>query len=167
MSGYSVVAKKQFTQEEFDQIYYGVEATYFPKAQQETVDGLKEILENPRAINLILKKGGQIFGYATALPYLEALYEYLGEHDPELNPDPTAFYLESFAVLACDPQPERLFGRLIKEVKKRGYQKIVTHAQPTKRLWMVMARLNAPTFHRVENWYNFGEAFDFMEFVIP
>ena len=170
MADYSVETKRKFTEEELRQIYQ-VEILAFPKTMQESPDSLREILANPLGIHIVLKKREEIIGYLTALPYNEAL-EYLGPHDPRLRPDSSALYLESIAVVPQERQSgnfSRLFRQLVYEAQNywyQEYQKIVTHAR-VKILSPIMGKYGARRLYTVQNWYGFGEPFDFVEYLIP
>jgi len=144
-----------------------VEQASFPAAMQSTKEDLRETLENPNGIQIILRAAdGTIVGYLASKPHNEALEE-LRQYDPKMQEEENALYIESIAILP-ESRSLRTFlqlGRtLLQEVKNRGFKKITMHARVASGLSSALQkRYGAKHLRTIDNWYNFGEPFDYLE----
>jgi ribosomal protein S18 acetylase RimI-like enzyme len=144
-----------------------VEQESFPPQMQSDVEDLRQTLENPNGIQIVIKsQEGNVIGYLSSKPQKDA-YEELKKWDPEINQEDHTLYIESIAI---KPEARNLttfltLGKaLIEEAKKRGYTKITMHARIAGNLSAVLQkRYGAKVLRKIENWHNFGEPFEYLE----
>jgi ribosomal protein S18 acetylase RimI-like enzyme len=144
-----------------------VEQSSFPPEMQSDEEYLRETLENPNGIHIIIRsRQGEVVGYISSKTQKDA-YEELKIWDEEMRPENNTLYIESLAI-----KPEHrdlrnflaLGKSLIQEAKRRGFTKITMHARIASDLSAVLQkRYGAKSLRRIENWHNFNEPFDYLE----
>jgi hypothetical protein len=144
-----------------------IDAKAFQRAQVELDEEAGHaVLTHPGAIHLLLKAGETIIGYITALPHDES-YSIDHGNDPLMVKGSDSLYVESIAIL-----PEKaslkgilqLMNTIILEADKSGYQIITMHARVGNGLSsVVQKKYKAKFIRRVDNYYELGEPFDFLE----
>lgn len=136
-----------------------------PEAMRYEYEDLKESFDSQGGVHLLLKdEDGNIAGYITSMPKNEE-YEDLHQKDESFTQDENSLYLESILIKDGNIADFiRLFGSFLLEAKKRGYKNISMHARISQGLSNVLQkRYKARFFRRIENWYDFGESFDYLE----
>jgi len=144
-----------------------VEQESFPIQMQSDAEDLRQTLENPNGIQIVIRsQEGEVIGYLSSKPQKDA-YEELKHWDPEMHQEDRTLYVESIAI---KPEARNLrtfltLGRaFIEEAKKRGYTKITMHARIAGDLASVLQkRYGAKAIRKIENWHNFGEPFEYLE----
>ena len=144
-----------------------VEKASFPDQMQSNLEDLRETLENPNGIQIVVRsQEGKVIGYLSSKPQKEA-YEELKNWDPEIDQEDQTLYVESIAIEpeARDLQTFLKLGRVfIEEAKKRGYKKITMHARVASGLSSILQkRYGAKALRKIENWHDFEEPFEYLE----
>jgi len=144
-----------------------VEKASFPDQMQSNLEDLRETLENPNGIQIVVRsQEGKVIGYLSSKPQKEA-YEELKNWDPEIDQEDQTLYVESIAIEpeARDLQTFLKLGRaFIEEAKKRGYKKITMHARVASGLSSILQkRYGAKALRKIENWHDFDEPFEYLE----
>ena len=93
---------------------------------------VKEMIENPENIIIVLKDGDRIVGSAILRPHNDVVDEII-EDDPEITPDDRRYYIETLGIRS-DYQGKKggfkkIVNSLINEVLKRGTNKFSMHAR--------------------------------------
>lgn len=127
-----------------------------------------EALGEERNINIVMEnEKGTVIGHLLGIP-LNKTFEELRRWDPDMRDDPESLYLDMIQVA-----PEHrganlglhLIRALCKEAERRGIGKLSMHARTTtgwsKHLHRIFTEVQV--LRRVENWYGFGEPFDYLE----
>ncbi|MBI4709017.1 MAG: GNAT family N-acetyltransferase [Candidatus Portnoybacteria bacterium] len=148
-----------------------IEKESFPEKVQSSPEDLKEVLENKDGIHLFIKdEAGEIAGNILSLRQNQE-YKDLKKFDPDITNDKDALYVESVAIR---PQKQGMaafknaWQALVEEAKSQHYKKIAMHARvSTGFSEALQKRYNAKFVRRLQNWYNFGEPFDYLEIEIP
>ena len=128
---------------------------------------LRELLEYEDSIKIVVRdKNGKIFSYLVAAPMVRE-FEWLKDYDKELKPEEKFLYLESIAI-RLDIKPEKVLpvflNSLFESARKNNFEKVVMHARVNNGFSEKMQKFyQAQYFRRLENWYNFGEPFDYVE----
>jgi hypothetical protein len=126
---------------------------------------LKECFESKEGIHILVKNNnGEIIGYLTSLPK-NIEYEFLHNEDPEFTMDDTSIYVESVVIKGGDfANAKNVFNSFMQEAVDRGYKNVSMHARVSQGLSNVLQkRYGAKFFRRIENWYGYGEPFDYLE----
>jgi len=144
-----------------------VEKQSFPKEIQSSAEDLKEILENSDGIHLLAKDvAGKVVGALLSLRQSQE-YEDLKKYDPDFINDETALYVESVAIKPNFRSLEvanKLLKTLIEQAEKKQYKKITMHTRVSNGLSDILQKRCGANFKkRIENWYGFGEPFDYLE----
>lgn len=143
-----------------------VDEKVFPENMQLPTEVMEGILNNPRSAIVVLREtDDSISGYVVADP-LEDVISILKKEDPNLELIPEAGYVESVAVIP-EKRNFKNFNSLIKTfistAKDKGYKVVTMHARTSNELSTILQnRYGAKFERRVENWYGFGEAFDYL-----
>lgn len=148
-----------------------IERESFPEEIQSSPENLKEILENSDGIHLLARdKDEKVVGALLSLRQSQE-YEFLKDYDPDFANDENSLYVESIAIKPKSRSIEvanGLFKTLVEQAKERHFKKITMHARVSNGLSDVLQkRCGAKFFKRIENWYGFGEPFDYLEIEIP
>ncbi len=146
-----------------------VEEKSFPEQMQSDEDDLKESLKNKRGIQIIAKdEKGEIVSYLSSLP-LKDTFKNLKNYDTELKSEKDVLYIESVATIP-ENRDIKIFLKgfeLIKqEAQKRGFKKISAHVRVSNGLSGVLQKMGAKKLRTIENWYDFNEPFDYLEFEV-
>lgn len=117
---------------------------------------------NMNGLHLILKKDGEIIGNLSAVETKEVLSLVDKMH---LNKE--TLYIWTIAIKP-EARSLEVFSQLIKKfsqkAKEKGIKKLVMHARVNNHLSNILQeRYGAKKIHRVENWLNSGEPFDYLE----
>ena len=144
-----------------------VEQASFPDQMQSDLEDLRETLENPNGIQIVVRsQEGKVIGYLSSKPQKEA-YEELKNWDPEMDQEDQTLYVESIAIKpeARDLRTFLKLGKVfIEEAKKRGYKKITMHTRVASGLSSILQkRYGAKAIRKIENWHNFEEPFEYLE----
>lgn len=129
----------------------------------------RELLEDKKNINAVLKEGKKIVGYTVAVPFRKA-FEELVEHDPELKLDEKRYYFETIQIL----EEHRLKGGVSKminavcdEGKRRNIFDFAGHARISNNLNLVVKKIigNKITSNRFIKSWPFGgdEPYEYIE----
>lgn len=143
-----------------------IDKQVFPQEMALPEEVVEAFLTNPKSAIAILKTPADSFvGYIVADP-LETAFSDLKKEDKELALLPEAAYVESIAIL---PEYRSLknFSSLIENfvsiAKEKGYKRITMHARTTNGLSDILQKRGKAKFERrIENWYGFGEPFDYL-----
>jgi hypothetical protein len=144
-----------------------VENASFPEGMRSDLEELKEILENPNGIHLIVRgKNEETLGYLSSLRQSEE-YEDLKDHDPSFEDSIENLYIESIA-LKPSARNIKNFNKLFSVFKnmatESGYEKITMHTRVSEGLSNVAQKRGGAKFiRRIENWHDFNEPFDYLE----
>lgn len=146
---------------------FQVEKDCFPKQMQLEKEELRELIDNPESIKFIVRDANnRIFSYLVALS-MDKEYQWLKDYDKELSPDEESLYLESIAIRP-DIKPEKVLPdfleSLFKKAKQENFKKLAMHARVNNEFSKKLQEFyGARFFRRLENWYDFGEPFDYLE----
>lgn len=127
-----------------------------------------EALGEVRNLNIVMRDhSGAVIGYLLGIPQ-SLIYEELRQWDPAMQNDPERIYLEMIQAQPAPPGSNRarpLFQALCAEAEKRNIFKLSMHARTVTGLNRYLHRLfvNIRFLRRLENWYGFGEPFDYLE----
>jgi len=119
-------------------------------------------------INLLMAgPEGGLTGCMLAIPHSLAFRE-LKKWDPELKDDPGRMYVEMVQIRPGRRQGEgflRLIIAMCEEIRKRGYTGVSMHVRTATGLSRFLQRVMVVSrcLRRLENWHDFGEAFDYLE----
>jgi hypothetical protein len=136
-----------------------------PEDMRYEAGDLKECFESKEGIHILVKNNkDEIIGYLTSLPK-DLEYEFLHEKDPEFTKDSNSMYVESVLIKSGDFLTARkVFKLFVNEAINRGYKNISMHTRVSEGLSDVLQkRFGAKFFRRIENWYGYGEPFDYLE----
>ncbi|MEI7424732.1 MAG: GNAT family N-acetyltransferase [Candidatus Staskawiczbacteria bacterium] len=147
-----------------------VEKESFSGGMQD-LEGLRNILENKDGIHLCIRgEDNKISGYISSLRQTQE-YSDLKNWDSDFENKNDNLYIDSIAV---KPQNRNLesFNALIKTLASKAvegkYKKIAMHARTSNNFSSILQkRYGAKFIRRLENWYNFGEPFDYLEIELP
>jgi hypothetical protein len=159
-----VEAVELVTDEEIQEIK-DLDDSVMPEQMQYDVSDLRESFDSSGGVHILVKDStGKIMGYLTSVPKDEE-YEDLCVADPEFFKDESSLYIESILVKDGDLVIlNKVFKLLLTEAGKRGYKNISMHARVSQGLSDILQkRYGAKFFRRIENWYDFGEPFDYLE----
>jgi ribosomal protein S18 acetylase RimI-like enzyme len=127
-----------------------------------------EALGDERNLNILMRDGtGTVIGYLLGIPQSQ-VFEELRRWDPRMRDDPERLYLD---IIQVSPEQRgkshalRLFQAVCAEAERRGYFKLSMHARTTNGINLYLQRIFAEIrfLRRIENWFGFGEPFDYME----
>jgi hypothetical protein len=136
----------------------------FPEGEAYYADCLKDKMN----INIVMRNNdAKVIGYVVAMPQSN-VYETLKQYDPAMKDDPERFYVETIQTL---PGQRQVFGvlRLLygmcEEGEKRGFNKFSMHARKLNGLSDMILKVSstARRLRTIENWYGYGEPFDYIE----
>ncbi len=161
----SIKQLHDFSQESLDQIL-ALEKEVFPPLMQATPEEIKTIISNKKGVHLLVFNNKEIIGYLSAVPHNDEYLDLI-KHDKDFVLDDKALYIDSIAI---KPGYRGLglaslvFQELIKITKQKGFDKISMHVRASTGLSQRLQELPAVKFIRhLENWYDFGEPFDYLE----
>ncbi len=144
-----------------------IEEASFPPQMRSNIKDIEETLLSERGIQIVAQnENGEIISYLSSKPLTEA-YEQLRSYDPEIESQERVLYVESFATI---PEARELslflniLRQLLEKAKEKGFKKIAMHARVKNGLSRFLQRKGAKKLRTIENWYNFGEPFDYLEF---
>lgn len=161
----SVKQLHDFDQEILEQILT-IEREVFPPLMQSSSEEIKTIISNKQGIHLLVFNNKKIVGYLTAVPHNDE-YQDLIKYDKAFVLDNKALYIDSIAIKPGHRGlglARLVFQDLIRIAKQRGFDKISMHVRVSTGLSQRLQSLPAVKFiRRLENWYNFGEPFDYLE----
>jgi hypothetical protein len=143
-----------------------IDTVVFPPEMTISEDVVDAFLNNPKsALSVLRMPDGSIAGYMVADP-LEEAFEDLKEHDPDMKMLSNAAYIESMAILPgyrSFRNMRTLYDCFLQSAKNKGYKTLTMHARTTTGLSdFLQKRAGAKLKRRLENWYDFGEAFDYL-----
>jgi hypothetical protein len=127
-----------------------------------------EALGDERNVNIVMRdQTGTLNGYLLGIPQ-SLVFDELHPWDPAMQDDPERLYLEMIQAL---PAPRgsnralRLFQEMCAEAEKRNFFKFSMHARTATGFNEYLHRIFADIrfLRRLENWYGFGEPFDYLE----
>ena len=127
-------------------------------------DGLRD----DNSMNIVMHdQNDKLIGHLQAFPQ-SSVYEELTRWDPAMQDDPERVYLDIIQVLPEQRQRSnglRLFQAVCAEAEKRNIFKLSMHARTITGLSEYLHRIFAEIrfLRRIENWYGFGEPFDYLE----
>lgn len=136
-----------------------------PEKMRYNIEDLRDCFNFENGVKILVRdEDKNIRGYLIALPKSEE-YEDLHEKDPELLPDDKSLYLESIVIKDGDLKTLiKVLATLREEAENRGYKNLSMHARVSEGLSNVLQkRYGAKFFRRIENWFDFGEPFDYLE----
>jgi len=136
-----------------------------PEQMRYDVEDLRECFDSKEGVHILVRDaGGDIVGYLTAIPKNDE-YEGLHEEDADFNKDDFSLYIESVLIKDGDfKTAKQVFDFILEEARKRGYKNISMHTRVSQGLSEILQkRYGAKFFRRIEDWYGFGEAFDYLE----
>ena len=127
----------------------------------------REMIEDPRNINIVLKDKDKILGYMLAIPHNKAVDE-LKKDDPLMKDDSERLYIETMEIHP-EVQKTGLFLKMadefFQEAGKRGFKKVSMHTRVNTGFSKMIQRCFVVTeIHRIENWpyYNGQEPADYI-----
>ncbi|OGI41588.1 MAG: hypothetical protein A2593_04900 [Candidatus Moranbacteria bacterium RIFOXYD1_FULL_44_9] len=130
-------------------------------------EDLREALEKPGAINVVLKNsGGRIVGFINGMPN-DQIYHELIEDDPEFLNDPARMYVYDFAIKKESRSLANflsLIKKLVEEMQRRNLAMLTMHTRKSEGLSNVLQkRYHAKRLRTLINWQGWGEDFDYLE----
>jgi GNAT superfamily N-acetyltransferase len=148
------------------QLVFDLEKEIFPSMMQTEEEEIKHIFSNKNGIYFFIVEGNDIVGYISATPHNDT-YKDLFVHDKNIHLDNDALYLESIGVKpAHRGKGLAIFAlrELMILAKSKGYKKITMHARISSGFSsLVKNYFGTHNMHHLDNWYDFGEAFDYLE----
>jgi len=153
--------------EEILQQVVQMENASFPEGMKADQEDLKEILDNPNGFHFLIRdSGGKIVGYLASLRQTEE-YEDLKKYDPLIENTPDSLYIESIAI-EPSKQRDKIATHALQVLRAQavasGYKKISMHARIKSGFSeMMQKKFGARQLRKLENWYDFGEPFDYLE----
>lgn len=162
---YTVEMISKFDEKTLEEILK-VEQASFPEEMQEDIEGIKEVLNNEQGIQIIAKNEKQeIVSYFSSSP-LEDVYKELKDYDSELKLEKDVLYVSSIGTM-----PEFRDMRILlktfriaqEQAKEKGFKKIAAHVRVKNGFSDLLQKKGAKKLRTIENWYNFGEPFDYLE----
>lgn len=161
----SVKQLHDFNQESLEQILT-IERDVFPPLMQSSPEEIKTIISNKKGIHLLVFNNKKVVGYLSAVPHNDE-YPDLIKYDKDFALDDKALYIDSIAIKPGHRGlglARLVFQDLIRIAKQRGFDKIGMHVRVSTGLSQRLQGLSAVKFiRRLDNWYNFGEPFDYLE----
>jgi hypothetical protein len=127
-----------------------------------------DCLKEEANINIIMRNNeGKVIGYVVAMPQ-SSVYEILKRYDPDMEDDPERFYVETIQTFPGQRQAfgvMRLLYGMCEEAEKRGFNKFSMHARKLNGLsdMILKVSITARRLRTIENWYGYGEPFDYIE----
>lgn len=127
-----------------------------------------EALADERNVNIVMRdQAGTLIGYLLGIPQ-SLVFEELRQWDPAMQDDPDRLYLEMIQALPAPRGSNRalpLFQAMGAEAEKRNFFKVSMHARTVTGFNEYLHRIFADIrfLRRLENWYGFGEPFDYLE----
>jgi ribosomal protein S18 acetylase RimI-like enzyme len=127
-----------------------------------------EALGDERNLNIVMHdQAGTVIGYLLGIPQSQT-FEELRAWDPAMQDDPERMYLEMIQVLPGQRGSKRglcLIQAACAEAEKRNIFRLSMHARTTTGWNQYLHRIFAEIrfLRRIENWYGFGEPFDYLE----
>jgi len=127
-----------------------------------------EALRDERNLNIVMRgQDGTVIGHLLGIPQ-SRVFEELRRWDPDMQDDSERLYLDTIQIL-----PEQrhrnlsiyLIRKLCEEAEKRNIFKLSMHARTTTGWSRYQFRIFSGVrfLRRIENWYGFGEPFDYLE----
>jgi len=144
------------------------EKTYLPHMRTKNMEEYyRECLEDPANINVVMYDGDELIGYIVAIPHNVAC-EALKDDDPEMKQDSERLYVDTIQTLPGKRTPFgilKLLYAMVEEAGKRGINRFSMHARTTNGLSRMIQRVfeTARVLRTIENWYGYGEPFDYIE----
>ncbi len=161
----SIKQLHDFSEISLEQIL-AVEREVFPPLMQSSPEEIKTIISNKKGIHLLIFNNEQIVGYLASVPHNDE-YPDLIKYDKDFVLDDKALYIDSIAIKIGHRGlglANLVFHELIKIAKQKGFDKISMHVRVSTGLSQRLQKLPAVAFiRRLDNWYNFGEPFDYLE----
>jgi len=115
----------------------------FPKRIQDSRERVVEYLNDPGNINILLKKGREVIGYALAIPHNIARIE-LAKDDPAMGEDNERYYVDKIALIP-EFRKGLVFTNLIKGIfvaaGKKGINKLSAHIIESNGLNKIIMRV--------------------------
>lgn len=136
-----------------------------PEAMQYEREDLRSCFESEKGIHVLIKNSeGKIVGYLTSLPKDEE-YADLHTEDPDFTKDESSLYVESIVIKDGDFATARsVLNAFMGKVVEKGYKNVSMHVRVSQGLSDILQkRYGAKFYRRIENWYGFGEPFDYLE----
>lgn len=130
----------------------------------------REALQDPANVNIVVRRNhGGLAGYLLALPH-QSVWEELHRWDPEFQKEPTGLYVDIIQTLPGHRQFAGFMGLvtgLCDEARRRGESRIAMHVRTCNGLNRLTRKLfpQSRSLRRIENWFDSGEAFDYIEAV--
>jgi len=130
-------------------------------------DYYRQGLSDKSNINVLIRSaGGGVAGYLLALPQARAAAE-LRPWDPTIEEDPDAMYID---IIQTSPEHRQMFSFVqlmagaCAETKRRGFSRLSAHVRTRNGLSRLVRKLlpDSSCYRRLENWYDSGEAFEFI-----
>lgn len=127
-----------------------------------------EALADERNLNILMEdQAGTVIGYLLGIPQSQ-VFEELRQWDPQMRDDPERLYLD---IIQVSPEQRgknhalRLFQAVCAEAERRRFFKLSMHARTANGINLYLQRIFAEirSLRRIENWFGFGEPFDYME----
>jgi len=121
-----------------------------------------------KGVQVVLKtRNGNLAGYIISLPHDEAL-EMLADIDTELVEVENGLYIESIGILPecrSTKNLSELWGAFSTRAREKGFKTITAHVRVSEGLSSVFQKRMGAVKHRtIENWADFDEPFDYLEF---
>ncbi|MEI7480144.1 MAG: hypothetical protein WCJ59_00780 [bacterium] len=162
---FTVKTVQSITNEELTEIKT-LDDSMMPEQMQYDLKDLRESFESANGVYILVRNNlGKIVGYLSSLPKNEE-YDGLVEFDPEFAKNNSSLYIESILIKGGDLTIlKKVFSTLTTEAKNKGYTNISMHTRVSQGLSDILQkRYGVKFFRRIENWYGFGEPFDYLEF---
>ncbi len=131
----------------------------------------REGLSDRFNVNVIARTPeGLIAGYLLAIPQDRVCAE-LRPWDPAMPGSPQNLYIDLIQTLPGRRQTaglKSLLGGLCREAQRRGFDRLSAHVRTTTGLSSVIQRLmlDCIFLRRLDNWYDSGESFDYLESMV-
>lgn len=127
-----------------------------------------DCLRDRANINIVMcNHEGKVIGYVVAVP-LSNVYESLKQYDPDIGNESERLYVDTIQTLPGERQAFgfiQLLNAMFDEALRLGTNKFSLHARQKNGLSKLVLRLfpTAKRLRTIENWYGWGEPFDYIE----
>ena len=146
----------------------GLYRTIFPTMVVEEKEIREALLSD--GVQVVLRDAEKIIkGCVSSLPHNEAV-KFLKEYDKDIVEEKDTLYIEAIMILDEYRSLKNLlemWNTFVTEAKNRGYKKITSHTRVSQGLSKIsQKRFGAKFIRRIDNWCDYKEPFDYLEFEI-
>lgn len=168
--GIRVLKPEDFSEEILGQVLALLERVAPKLKTFDAEEWRREKLRDPESINVIYQgEGGEVGAYILAVPHEVSVADPLIRvFDPQFQSHDIRFYY--IDAIESDPKKNhgsvmiKLINTMVREANRRGVKNFSMHTRKLSGLSTVIMHVYpAKLIRTVENWYGFGEPFDYLE----